>query len=77
MGLISDIEQYKGIVHWVKPQLVANFKFATFTKSGRIRKPAIFLGFREDKPAGKVVQEVATAAPKKTAKKTSGNKGML
>jgi bifunctional non-homologous end joining protein LigD len=65
---------YKGIVHWVKPQLVANFKFATFTKSGRIRKPAIFLGFRDDKPAGKVVQEVATAASKKNSKKTEVNK---
>ena len=55
---------YKGIVHWVKPQLVANFKFATFTKSGRIRKPAIFLGFRDDKPADTVVQEQAKPAPK-------------
>src|SRR5688500_8274238 len=32
-----------GVIHWVKPELVANFKFATWTKSGKIRKPAIFL----------------------------------
>jgi bifunctional non-homologous end joining protein LigD len=61
----SNKVDYKGIVHWVKPTLVANFKFATFTKSGRIRKPAIFLGFREDKPANKVVQEKVNIAPKK------------
>jgi bifunctional non-homologous end joining protein LigD len=47
-----------GIAHWIKPELVANFKFATWTKSGRIRKPAIFLGFRNDKKAKDVVREV-------------------
>lgn len=41
--------EYDGIVHWVKPELVANIKYATFTRGGKIRKPAIFLGFREDK----------------------------
>ncbi|MDB5276131.1 MAG: ligase [Ferruginibacter sp.] len=47
----------KGKIHWAKPKLVANFKFATWTKSGKIRKPAIFLGFRNDKPASSVVRE--------------------
>src|SRR5687768_1686276 len=46
------------VVHWVKPELVANFEFATWTKSGRIRKPATFLGFRKDKKAKQVVREV-------------------
>jgi bifunctional non-homologous end joining protein LigD len=45
-------------IHYVKPQLVANFEFATWTKSGRIRKPATFLGFRSDKKAKEVVREV-------------------
>jgi bifunctional non-homologous end joining protein LigD len=45
-------------IHYVKPQLVANFEFATWTKSGRIRKPATFLGFRKDKKAKDVVREV-------------------
>ncbi len=45
-------------LHYVKPQLVANFEFAAWTKSGRIRKPATFLGFRNDKPAKDVVLEV-------------------
>jgi bifunctional non-homologous end joining protein LigD len=52
-------------MHWVKPELVANFEFATWTKSGRIRKPATFLGFRKDKKAKQVVPEV----PKEIANK--------
>jgi bifunctional non-homologous end joining protein LigD len=44
--------------HFVKPLLVANFEFATWTKSGRIRKPATFLGFRNDKNPKDVVREV-------------------
>lgn len=36
-------------VHWVKPKLVAEFKYASRTESGKIRKPAIFLGLRPDK----------------------------
>jgi len=46
------------VTHWVKPQLVANFEFATWTKSGRIRKPATFLGFRYDKKVKDVVREI-------------------
>jgi bifunctional non-homologous end joining protein LigD len=45
-------------MHWVKPQLVANFEFAAWTETGRIRKPATFLGFRKDKKAKDVVREV-------------------
>ncbi|WGQ10692.1 non-homologous end-joining DNA ligase [Pedobacter gandavensis] len=48
--------------HFVQPKLVANFEFATWTKSGRIRKPATFLGFRKDKDPKDVVREV----PKQT-----------
>ncbi len=44
--------------HYVKPKLVANFEFATWTKSGRIRKPATFLGFRKDKKPKDVVREI-------------------
>lgn len=46
-------------VHFVKPELVANIKFATYTSSGRIRKPAIFLGLREDKKPEQVIEEKA------------------
>jgi len=45
-------------IHFVKPEVVANFEFATWTKSGRIRKPATFLGFRKDKNPLDVVREV-------------------
>ena len=45
-------------IHFVKPKLVANFEFATWTKSGRIRKPATFLGFRKDKKPADVVREI-------------------
>jgi bifunctional non-homologous end joining protein LigD len=55
------------VTHWVKPELVANFEFATWTKSGRIRKPATFLGFRKDKKAKQVVREIPAAI--KTSKK--------
>ena len=56
---VNKVLDTKGaVMHWVKPSLVANFEFATWTKSGRIRKPATFLGFRKDKKAKDVVREV-------------------
>jgi len=56
---VNKVLDNKGAkIHWVKPELVANFEFATWTKTGRIRKPATFLGFRLDKKAGQVVREV-------------------
>ena len=55
----NEVLDSKGaVMHWVKPELVANFEFATWTKSGRIRKPATFLGFRKDKKAKQVVREI-------------------
>jgi len=56
-------------MHWVKPELVANFEFATWTKTGRIRKPATFLGFRKDKKAKQVVREIPKEEPVRTKKK--------
>lgn len=56
---VNKVLDTKGAkIHWVKPELVANFEFATWTKTGRIRKPATFLGFRLDKKASQVVREV-------------------
>jgi len=56
---VNKVLDTKGAkIHWVKPQLVANFEFATWTKSGRIRKPATFLEFRGDKKPTQVVREV-------------------
>lgn len=56
---VNKVLDTKGAkMHWVKPKLVANFEFATWTKTGRIRKPATFLGFRNDKKAIDVVREI-------------------
>jgi bifunctional non-homologous end joining protein LigD len=52
-------------VHWVKPALVAEIKFASWTKSRKIRKPAIFLGFRKDKNPREVKNERVLEKPSK------------
>ncbi len=63
---VNPVLDTKGAVtHWVKPELVANFEFATWTKSGRIRKPATFLGFRNDKKPTQVVREIPKDLPAK------------
>lgn len=46
----------EAVTTWVKPQLVAEVKFTEWTSSGEMRHP-VYLGLREDKPAGKVVRE--------------------
>lgn len=75
---VNKVLDTKGAkMHWVKPQLVANFEFATWTKTGRIRKPATFLGFRLDKKPKQVVREVPkSAAPieAEVAKERSASK---
>jgi bifunctional non-homologous end joining protein LigD len=48
--------------HWVKPQLVAQVRFATWTADDLVRQAA-FLGLREDKPAREVVREASSVAP--------------
>jgi bifunctional non-homologous end joining protein LigD len=48
---------------WVKPQLVAQVNFATWTADDLVRQ-ASFKGLREDKPAREVVQEESSTAPK-------------
>jgi len=63
LQFVNKVLDTKGAkIHWIKPRLVANFEFATWTKSGRIRKPATFLGFRKDKNARQVVREVPKEA---------------
>lgn len=54
---VNEVEA-KTPVHYVKPQLIANFRFANWTEKGKIRKPAVFLGFRDDKEAKEVILEM-------------------
>jgi len=62
---VNNILDTKGAtIHYVKPDLVANFEFAAWTTSGRIRKPATFLGFRHDKDPKQVVRENPLALAK-------------
>lgn len=55
-------EAKRGAV-WVKPELVAQVRFATWTAEDLVRQAA-FLGLREDKAAGEVRREEVTVAPK-------------
>jgi bifunctional non-homologous end joining protein LigD len=56
---VNEVDYSEGKPHWVKPELVANIKYSMFTKAGKIRKPAIFQGFREDKKAVDVIHQSA------------------
>lgn len=64
-------EARRGAV-WVKPKLVAQVRFATWTSDYLVRQAA-FLGLREDKAAKDVAREEATVAPQpKQARGTQG-----
>jgi bifunctional non-homologous end joining protein LigD len=47
---------------WVRPELVAQVKFANWTEDGRLRAP-VYLGLRNDKPGAEVTREAPGALP--------------
>jgi ATP-dependent DNA ligase len=49
-------------VHWVRPELVAEVKFLTWTGDNLLRQ-VVYQGLREDKPAAEVRREVPHAKP--------------
>ncbi|MDQ4419460.1 DNA ligase D [Sphingobium sp. DEHP117] len=55
---------------WVRPELVAEVAFATFTAEGRVRHGS-FLGLRADKEAKDVTPETPSPAPKAKAPATA------
>ena len=50
-------------VRWVKPKLVAQVRFSTWTADKLVRQAA-FLGLRDDKPATEVTRETSAPTPK-------------
>jgi bifunctional non-homologous end joining protein LigD len=55
-------DQRRG-ARWVRPELVAQVRFATWTADHLVRQAA-FLGLREDKPATEVTRETSAPTPK-------------
>lgn len=56
----EGVEPVKG-ARWLRPELVAEVRFAEYTAEGRVRH-GVYLGIREDKPAMSVAAEGAPEA---------------
>ena len=48
-------------VHWVRPELVVEIKYLTWTEDGLLRQ-VVYEGIREDKHAREVVRERPSAS---------------
>ena len=52
-------------VYWLRPELVAEVTFLTWTDDGLLRQ-VVYQGLREDRPAREVVRPTTAAAPPPT-----------
>jgi DNA ligase D-like protein (predicted ligase) len=57
-------------VHWVRPELVAEVKFLSWTEDNLLRQ-VVYEGLREDKPAAEVRHAVPYPKPPETARPAS------
>jgi bifunctional non-homologous end joining protein LigD len=64
----TEIKDSEGVT-WVRPELVAEVKFAERTNDGLLRAP-VFLRLREDKPAGDVHPNQTVEVTQKPAKRS-------
>src|ERR1700756_4176105 len=60
-------------VHWVRPELVAEVKFLTWTEDNLLRQ-VVYEGLREDKPAADVRRAVPYPKPAAPARPASRSK---
>ena len=66
---LSDVPREIGEVTWVKPELVCEVKFSSWTGDERLRAP-VFLGLRFDAVPQDAVRETTQAAPELPPQKT-------
>jgi bifunctional non-homologous end joining protein LigD len=50
-------EKTPALIHWVRPELVAEVQYTGWSGAGRLRHP-VFLALREDKPAAEVIRDI-------------------
>ena len=62
--LVGGDETLDSTIRWVRPELVAEVRFTSWSGSGRARH-SVYLGLREDKRANEVVREAADAKSKR------------
>jgi bifunctional non-homologous end joining protein LigD len=65
-GLLVSGDPLDKTIRWVKPEIVVEVEFISWTGAGRVRH-AVYQGMREDKPATEVVRDVADPGEERVA----------